>query len=141
MEVGVSGAAGGLMVAPVIEAATAPGQQGVEGQNQLAQPIIGPGLSRQQGAVHGVVADDEQAALHQSAQQHRQHQGRRRPGLQVTGQKPNKRGGPHEEDRQGEGQAKTGAQERCGQGLPGSHHQRRNWSSSAGDANRSMATK
>jgi hypothetical protein len=58
------------MVAPVIEAATAPGQQGIEGQNQLAQPIIGPGLTRQQGAVHGVVADDEQAALQQSAQHH-----------------------------------------------------------------------
>ena len=130
MEIGIAGRGGALVVQGVIAPATPIAQSAIQSQGQGAQLVVRPGPARQQQTVHGVVGHDEQARVQQGAEQDRSQANGSGQGGQVQRQHAPQGCEPEEED-----------QGRQCQTLISGQPQRWNFSSSAGDASRSIATK
>jgi hypothetical protein len=130
MMIGIARRARMAVVQAMVALATAVGQGRIQQKNRLADAAIGLWPIRPEAAVHGVVGHDEQPRLKQGAAQH--------PDDHKDGRELEEGGGEQDSPAPQPTQDKSGGEREA---SPGGRRQRANFSSSAAEASRSMATK
>jgi hypothetical protein len=114
----------------VIVPAALKGQNRVQHQSELADAAVGDRALGPERAMHRIVSDDEQTGLQQGPSNHSKTHQEEGELAEAGGKQDRPASQPPENDSGGKPKA-----------APGGRHQRANFSNSAAEASRSMATK